>query len=103
MLIDENDLAISNVTAPLSDPHGQAALLLIESLIHGLCDNSVLDVPQAVAIVERAVDVQRDYVHAASQRTANSMLRAQALLEAIAASLNTDEAGPWPPPRLVSR
>ena len=101
MLTNENDTALPNLTVPPPDPHGHAALLLVESLIHGLCDRSVLDVRHAVAIVERAVDVQREYVGAASQMAVNPMLRAQALLETIAASIKTDDVGPWLPPRLV--
>lgn len=37
--------------------HGQAALLLVESLIHALIEKDVLDVAEAAAVVETARDV----------------------------------------------
>lgn len=102
MLTNDNDTATRNLKTPLPDPHGQAALLLVESLIHGLCDKSALDVPEAIAIVERAVDIQREHVDDASGATVSTMLRAQILLETIAASLKADDVGPWAPPRLIT-
>ena len=38
--------------------HGAAALLLVESLIHGLVARSALSVVDAVDIVQAAIDVQ---------------------------------------------
>jgi hypothetical protein len=40
------------------DPYGQAALLLVESLIHGLVDRSVLTLAEAVDVVTVALDVK---------------------------------------------
>jgi hypothetical protein len=101
MPMNENDTGMQSLTAPLPDPHGQAALLLVESLIHGLCEKLTLAVPEALAIVERAIDVQREHVDAASEIAAGPMLRTQTLLETIAVSLKADEVGQWQPPRLV--
>jgi hypothetical protein len=42
-------------SAPV-DPHGRAALLLVESLIHDLVARSTLTIGEAIEIVETAVD-----------------------------------------------
>jgi hypothetical protein len=41
------------------EPYGQAALLLVESLLHGLIAHSSLTVEQAVEIVEIASEVKQ--------------------------------------------
>ncbi|QGN54635.1 hypothetical protein [Novosphingobium sp. Gsoil 351] len=74
---------------PLADPQGQAALLLVESLIHGLCENGILDLQQVIEIAERALDVQKDVAEAADGDAA-PMWRAHQLLTAITASLKVD-------------
>jgi hypothetical protein len=72
-----------------ADPHGQAALLLVESLIHGLCENSTLSLDEAIEIAERAVDVQADRAEAADGAAA-PLWRSHELLLAITASLRID-------------
>jgi hypothetical protein len=42
------------------EPYGQAALLLVQSLIHRPIACSALTVPQAVEIVQIAADVKQD-------------------------------------------
>lgn len=42
------------------EPHGRAALLLVESLIHGLIAGSALTVEQAVEIVQTAAEVKQN-------------------------------------------
>lgn len=42
----------------LPDRHGEAALLLVESLIHGLISRSSLTVSEAVDVVQVAIDVE---------------------------------------------
>ncbi len=69
------------------DAHGQAALLLVESLIHGLIERGVLDVEAAIDLVETASSVGediRDASRASGERTSLD------LLQDIAASLSTD-------------
>ncbi|ATY33795.1 hypothetical protein [Sphingomonas psychrotolerans] len=57
--VTDNEVAsAANPARP--DPHGEAALLLVESLIHGLLMRSVLSVGEAVDIVRTAVEVQND-------------------------------------------
>ena len=79
-----------NGAGPEPDAHGPAALLLVESLIHGLCERGTLGVSEAVAITERAVEVQHDHAAAADGAGAPPW-RSYALLSRIAASLKSDE------------
>lgn len=76
-------------TSPAQDAHGQAALVLVESLIHGLCENDTLNADHAAGIAERAVSVQFDKAEAADE-TQSSMWDSHALLVSIAASLRVD-------------
>ena len=71
------------------DPHGQAALLLVESLIHGLIASSALTVEDAVEIIDVAVEVKMD---AAADRgeTDHTADRPLALLKAMSTSLMGD-------------
>lgn len=96
MPIDDYDSA----TPLLPDPHGHAALLLVESLIHGLCENSTLSNAEAVEIAERAVDVQFDQAEAADGAGV-PLWRSHALLSRIAGSLRSDGNGEPTTPRLV--
>ena len=89
MPINENDVMMPNDRLPLSDAPGHAALLLVESLIHGLCERGVLSAEQAIEIVERAAEVQSDLAEEADGKSA-SLWKSQALLSKIAASLRTD-------------
>lgn len=75
---------------PLPDAHGHAALLLVESLIHGLCEKSHLSAREAVEITERAIDAQFDLAEAADGAGA-PMWRAHDLLSTIARSLKIDD------------
>lgn len=88
-------------TFPSHDGHGQAALLLTESLIHGLCEKSLLSNIEAIEIVERAVSVQFDLAEAGDEADA-PLCRSHALLSSIATSLRTDDASEPAPPRSVS-
>lgn len=62
---DDNASAMPGATFRSPDAHGHAALLLVESLIHGLCENVTLSAGEAVEIAERAVDVQFEQAQAA--------------------------------------
>lgn len=75
-----------------SESHGVAALLLVESLIHGLCENMALSAGQATEIAERAVEVQFDKA-AETEGGSATMWQSHALLTAIAASLKTNSDG----------
>lgn len=71
------------------DAHGQAAMLLVESLIHGLIARSLLTPADAVEIVEIATEVKEDI--AASLGDSPATLRKSLdLLEAVGNSLKGD-------------
>lgn len=102
MPTNDNEPATRGATLESSDAHGRAALLLVESLIHGLCEDSTLSDDRAVEIAERAVEVEFEQAEAADGAGA-PLWRSHALLSAIAASLRVDgngNGGP-PSPRLV--
>ncbi|RYG89566.1 MAG: hypothetical protein EON59_01455 [Alphaproteobacteria bacterium] len=89
MPINDNDATNPGATVSSFEAHGHAALLLVESLIHGLCENSMLSNDQAVEIAERALSAQFDLAEAADGAGA-PMWRAHTLLSAITASLKID-------------
>lgn len=95
MFTNDNGPTMRSDIPLLADAHGQAALLLVESLIHGLCENETLNARQAVDIAERAVEVQLDEAEAAESGAAH-MWRSHQLLTAITASLRVDDRGPPP-------
>lgn len=74
------------------DVHGRVALLLVESLIHGLTERSILSLGDAIDIVDTAVAVQADVADAADG-AGPAMQDGVALLEAIADSLRQDGVG----------
>lgn len=73
-----------------ANAHGHAALLLVEALIHGLCEKDVLSRNDAIDIVDSAASVQLDVSDAATASLA-SMRQAHALLVAIAGSFQIDQ------------
>ncbi|GGB56820.1 hypothetical protein GCM10010833_09440 [Blastomonas aquatica] len=79
----------STVEEKCFDAHGKAALLLVESLVHGLCEKSALSTIEAVEITQRASSVQYD--RAIETKTGcESAWRSFELLAAIASSLEVD-------------
>ncbi len=88
----------SNLTG--SDAHGKAALLLAESLVHGLCENNRLSTKDAIDIVDRAASVQHERA-TESESGGASNWQSHALLVAIANSLKTDLSTESFNPRLV--
>ena len=89
-LMTDNDTDLPASGTPPMDAHGHAALLLVESLVHGLCEKAVLSTREAINITERAASVQLDFSDAATASDA-SMRHAHSLLLAIAASLQIDQ------------
>lgn len=96
MPTNDNDLATPGATPRFPDAHGQAALVLVESLIHGLCEKAILSTNDAVEILERAVDVQLDHAETGGSE-ATTMWQSHALLLSIANSLSIDGKGGPPP------
>jgi hypothetical protein len=72
-----------------ADAHGQAALLLVESLVHGLIARSVISVTEAVEIVDVAAEVRRD-LGADMGGSDATLQRSISLLENISWSLRLD-------------
>lgn len=88
--MSSNDNFVAPVVTSLPpDSHGQAALLLVESLIHGLIERSVITRQIGLNIIETAISVQGDVARAADG-TADPMWHAQSLLTRIAESLEID-------------
>jgi hypothetical protein len=85
----DNDNDWRTATSPMPDAHGHAALLLVESLIHGLIERSVITVENAIEIVETAKSVQVDVADEADAHGA-PMWHAHTMLTAIERSLSYD-------------
>jgi hypothetical protein len=69
--------------------HGQDAMLLVESLIHGLIAKSVIDVTEAIEIVNTAAEVKEEIALSLGDSAA-TLQKSLALLEAISSSLKYD-------------
>jgi hypothetical protein len=88
--ISSNDnSSLPRPAADQPDAHGQAAMLLVESLIHGLIARSLISVADAVEIVDVAVNVSHEMAAEQGDR-ASIGLRAAKLLQAISRSLSMD-------------
>ena len=71
------------------DAHGQAAMLLVESLLHGLILRDVIAVEDAIEIVDTAAEVKAELVAEAGLSPAVQD-KSLAALDAIRASLRQD-------------
>ncbi|MCL6250832.1 hypothetical protein M3P36_07215 [Altererythrobacter sp. KTW20L] len=97
---DPENVPVNHAKTETPDPHGNAALLLVESLIHGLCEKSLLSTGEAIDIVERAVEVQAENLTAADGAD-SSIQRSHTLLSSIASSLQRDDFDDPMPPIMV--
>ncbi len=86
-----NDHALPGRCADAPDAHGQAAILLLESLIHGLVDRNVLSTADAVEIVGVAAEVKTEVAEEMGD-TPTSMDRSLSILRLISVSLKSDLA-----------
>lgn len=78
------------------DAHGQAALLLAESMLHTLLARGVVTLEEAVSVVETAAEVKAEVATAAGE-SAERMQASLDLLERIASSFAADGKGDgWP-------
>lgn len=71
------------------DAHGQAAMLLVESLLHSLIARSVITVEDAMEIVQVAADVKME-IAADLGDSPSTMRRSLSLLTSIETSLRQD-------------
>lgn len=92
MPTNDNGLASDGLPSDMPDAAGQAALVLVESLIHGLIQRSMLTVSDSIEIIETAIDVQADVAEAADGAGAK-MWRSHAMLSSMATSLRYDIGG----------
>ena len=89
---NSNDNGDADVGAHGPDAHGQAAILLVESLIHGLIARRVISVEDAVEIVDVAAEVKADTAADLGDSPAN-LRKSLAILASISASLRHDVSG----------
>ena len=71
------------------DAHGQAALILAESILHTLIETRTFTREQALQVIQTAVEVKID-VATEARETNGRMQESLALLSMIARSLETD-------------
>jgi hypothetical protein len=90
--INDNELFSSAGMRPEPDAHGQAAMLLVESLIHGLVSRSVISVEDAVEIVDTAAEVKAEIAIDLGD-SPETMRSSLTMLESISASLRQDIPG----------
>lgn len=88
-LSNDNELPRSAPRFQGPDAHGQAAMLLVESLIHGLIAQSVIRVEDAIDVVTVAMDVKRE-IAADLGDSKDTMDKSLGLLSAIHGSLSND-------------
>jgi hypothetical protein len=91
MITNDNNAALAQSRFPEPDAHGQAAMLLTESLLHGLITRNVISVRDAVEMVEVASEVKEAIAEDMGDSPA-TMQRSLALLGAIRESLANDLA-----------
>jgi hypothetical protein len=77
---------------PEPDAHGQAAMLLVESLLHGLIARSVIGVADAIEVVAVAAEVKEEIAADLGDSPA-TMQRSLAILSSIRLSLENDPTG----------
>ena len=90
---NENDAAPVGGGWPQPDPHGQAAMLLVESLIHGLVARSTITTAEAIEIVRVAAEVKEEVADEMGD-SKTTLVRSLTLLDAIRGSLENDLIGP---------
>ncbi len=88
-MANDNDTYAEASRAPEPDAHGQAAMLLTESLIFGLIERSVISVADAIDIVETAAEVKAE-IGADLGDSPETLDRSLNLLDAISDSLKLD-------------
>jgi hypothetical protein len=84
-----NDANTTRVEFRGPDSPGEDAMLLVESLIHGLIEKSLINVTEAVDIVDTATEVKEE-IAASLGDSATTQKKSLALLEAISTSLEYD-------------
>lgn len=86
---NDNDKAPVEALFRGPDSHGQAAMLLVESLIHGLIAHSVITLEEAIEIVEVASEVKKEVAADLGDSPA-TMRKSLSILSSISSSLKQD-------------
>ena len=81
------DSSFQHARHPDADAQGQAALLLIESLIHSLLDNGALTKAQAMEAIESAMQVKEESA-AEAKEAAQTLRKSLNLLMAMRCSID---------------
>ena len=90
--MDDETAASSNTPAANGpDAHGQAALLLAESLLHGLVARALISPREAIEIVEIAADVQHEIGQQGAKANGNGNPAPSILLATIINSLRSED------------
>jgi len=85
--ISSNDNEVQASRAP--DAHGQAAMLLVESLIHALIGKKLISVTDAIEIVDVATEVKSEIGEELGEIPA-TLQKSINLLQAVSTSLRTE-------------
>ena len=88
-----NDPTIAERASHSPDPHGQAALLLVESLLHDLIGKKLLTVAGAIDVINVACEVKQELADEMGD-TRSTYEQSLALLSAMRRSMETDEIAP---------
>lgn len=88
-IYNDNNASPTLGTGQDGEPHGRVAMLLAESLIHGLIARSVLSTADAIEIVGIAAEVLEE-TSLEKGDTAETLAKSLAILKAISASLSID-------------
>ena len=90
-----NDNTAARLPPPTGEPdaHGQAALILAESILHALVDIKTMTTAQALDVVRSAEEIKTE-VAALSGESAGRMQESLQLLKQIGISLETDLHSP---------
>lgn len=84
-----NDNDAPSIVSPGPDVHGQAAILLVESLIHGLIARSVISVAEAIEIIDIAAEAKEEIGVDRGEGSA-TIEKSRRVLEAMSVSLSFD-------------
>lgn len=80
---------LEDISSPENQAHGRAALILVESLLHGLIERNILSLSEALEIVDTATEVRSEI--GVEMDDAHMISRTSLyLLQAIGASLRAD-------------
>lgn len=86
---NDNGISGAELNDPEQDACGHAALLLVESVLHGLIEQSVFSVEKAVELIDAAASVKSDLAAELGDSSPVAQ-RSLSLLRAISSSLQRD-------------